>query len=611
MRRLILAFAMCLLSVTQAQAFLNDYPINPANCTTTTANATSATVGAAVVAASTGDTICVLGNISDAWGFGFTIPNNKGITLAGCAAISGCVGTTTITSTFPGMNNTTAPWRGSRITGFTFSGTNSGFIVAAIGYRVDHNTATQTSIGTACWWPIGHYAATSLQDSEGLFDHNTLHDCRLEHYGEWTGGGASNGHSRWSEALNMGTSKANYWEDNTIDFSTWCNACNFDSNLGARYVARFNTMNNVYIGNHASQADGLRGSRLTEFYYNDFSNNSAIQRSVLFRGGTGMAFHNVFHGNWPGSPPHFDFDTVRSCFGTSVNFPIWGAADGLSYADGNEVGKQGYLVRDQPGASTDSFFWTSQGLNSGAPIPTQLKAPFGMWKNTAPDDGGEMVLAFNTCTGYETRLATQIVENRDIYQYSSIVNAATPQTIGVREGTLAQRPASCTTGVMYWATDQGSWNTSVSNAYGVNAAGADGLLYQCSATDTWSLYYTPYTYPHPLQGAASPPAPDAIATSYVAAFRGPTFAAIIWSRSTDASHKAYNVYRCTYSGACSNLVKTITPASAAAAHSPETQWIDSSLYVAGTYYYSISDVNTSDYVGPPTTPSGLTVTGKQ
>jgi hypothetical protein len=28
--------------------------------------------------------------------------------------------------------------------------------------------------------------------------------------------------------------------------------------------------------------------------------------------------------------------------------------------------------------------------------------------------------------------------------------------------------------------------------------GASGLLYKCTATDTWTLYYTPYTYPHPL-----------------------------------------------------------------------------------------------------------------
>jgi hypothetical protein len=61
---------------------------------------------------------------------------------------------------------------------------------------------------------------------------------------------------------------------------------------------------------------------------------------------------------------------------------------------------------------------------------------------------------------------------------------------GIGHGTLANRPATCTTGVSYWATDQGNWNQSDS--------GGPGELFVCTATDTWNLYYTPYTYPHPL-----------------------------------------------------------------------------------------------------------------
>jgi hypothetical protein len=63
-------------------------------------------------------------------------------------------------------------------------------------------------------------------------------------------------------------------------------------------------------------------------------------------------------------------------------------------------------------------------------------------------------------------------------------------TTGVGRGPLSSRPTTCTTGVGYWATDQGEWNSS--------HAGADGQFYKCTATDTWTLYYTPYTYPHPL-----------------------------------------------------------------------------------------------------------------
>jgi hypothetical protein len=91
-------------------------------------------------------------------------------------------------------------------------------------------------------------------------------------------------------------------------------------------------------------------------------------------------------------------------------------------------------------------------------------------------------------------------------------------TIGIGHGTLANRPDTCTHttppaddggGVMYWATDQGSWNSSSSNTWGIQFSGADGVLYRCSATDTWVEYYTPAPYPNiwsAEDAAASPTA---------------------------------------------------------------------------------------------------------
>lgn len=71
-------------------------------------------------------------------------------------------------------------------------------------------------------------------------------------------------------------------------------------------------------------------------------------------------------------------------------------------------------------------------------------------------------------------------------------------TVGVGCGTLANRPETCTTGVGYWATDQSC--SDLTGMVGANpTTPISGTLYKCTDTNTWTAYYTPYTYPHPLR----------------------------------------------------------------------------------------------------------------
>lgn len=89
-----------------------------------------------------------------------------------------------------------------------------------------------------------------------------------------------------------------------------------------------------------------------------------------------------------------------------------------------------------------------------------------------------------------------MVPNRDFYSQNGGQTPQTSQsspfngTSGTGYGTLANRPATCKPYVGYWATDQGSWNQS--------GSGEQGELFVCTAANTWTLDYTPYTYPHPL-----------------------------------------------------------------------------------------------------------------
>lgn len=105
------------------------------------------------------------------------------------------------------------------------------------------------------------------------------------------------------------------------------------------------------------------------------------------------------------------------------------------------------------------------------------------------------------------------IANRDWYAQSVGQTAQTSPTApfngttGTGWGTLVNRPATCTKGVGYLATDQGTWDTV--------SGGPQGVLFVCSATNTWSLNYTPYTYPHPLESGESktPPTPTGVTGS--------------------------------------------------------------------------------------------------
>lgn len=155
---------------------------------------------------------------------------------------------------------------------------------------------------------------------------------------------------------------------------------------------------------------------------------------------------------------------------------------------------------------------------NGSPVWGTL-APVYVWKNVDDSTGNKVDLYIGDYWATVSPApSTHIQSNRDYYNAVSKdaqTSSSSPfdGTTGMGYGTLANRPSTCTHttspdgdeggGVAYWATDQGSWNQSTSNPYGVQQNGADGVLYRCSATNTWTVHYTPYTYPHPLQGVVA------------------------------------------------------------------------------------------------------------
>ena len=146
----------------------------------------------------------------------------------------------------------------------------------------------------------------------------------------------------------------------------------------------------------------------------------------------------------------------------------------------------------------------------------QALSPLYSWNNTksgsdvsAPTitKDGQVGTCVPTIGSGVNRHLVHLVENRDFYHSSGVqTSKGVPfdGTLGVGVGLIAYRPDTCDPlpvatgvpnepggGVAYWATDT---NT----------------LYRCSAKDTWTVHYKPYTYPHPLRVEATdttPPSP--------------------------------------------------------------------------------------------------------
>ena len=84
-----------------------------------------------------------------------------------------------------------------------------------------------------------------------------------------------------------------------------------------------------------------------------------------------------------------------------------------------------------------------------------------------------------------------IAENRNWYNYNASFSGAT----GIGRGTTAPT-MNCTAGVGYWVASTATATTDP-------AVIQNGVLYKATAANTWTAYYRPYTFPHPLQSRQS------------------------------------------------------------------------------------------------------------
>lgn len=109
---------------------------------------------------------------------------------------------------------------------------------------------------------------------------------------------------------------------------------------------------------------------------------------------------------------------------------------------------------------------------------------------------GNLSNGTNQTAGLSGDCCGKVSENNGFWNYNANCTSSSCST-GVGVGTDAPT-GTCTTGVGYWKTNQSI--TDLTGMVGTNPTiSISGTLYKCTATNTWTPYYTPYTYPHPLR----------------------------------------------------------------------------------------------------------------
>jgi len=431
-------FLLCLSAPVRAA------DINAASCSDTD-------VQAAIDSAVDGDRVLIPAG-SCTWTVEVT-STNKGITLEG----AGVANTTIINGT------------GGRAMRFFLEAGDPTFILTAFTY--DHNNIGGSTIGMTMTgggldaFRIHHIDFINLNGTglsidmdglevSGLVDNN-LFDMPVTSGSKSIrifGTGPSQ-HQPFSRPIELGSEKFIFVEDNTFDFDD-ANDGSQDCFGGARYVFRHNTVINTKTGHHGADSGNFRGIHSFEIYDNTYNRTAAGNiRMHHLRSSTGVLYNNTYTGNYG--------QLTVTNFRCDESQGFAGICDGTSIWDENQPSTSGYACLDQIG---HVFTENSGGDND--------LVPFYVWNNRHEGVRLDATVNGHSCSAY-------IVEDRDFYDEAASFDG----TSGVGMGTLAARPATCAPEVGYWATDESKF-------------------YQCSSTDTWTLYYEPFTYPHPLQNTA-------------------------------------------------------------------------------------------------------------
>jgi hypothetical protein len=376
-----------------------------------------------------------------------------------------------------------------QLTGITFRGSGNSYATTYNGsVRIGGTSQQQQLRLHHCYFdnltivPLSTYGVYGVID-HSTFDMSNVRAQAIKFYGE--------NDLAWANPTALGSNNFLFVEDNTFIGQLGAASNVQDGYEGARFVIRHNTLNSVAFQTHPTGGSGRsRGVRAWEIYEN-IVNNTVNQFNFFFlSSGTGVIWgHSTVTG-------YTNFVTAHSMRRNNGTYPQAATPNGWGYCgtsfngagsawDQNSTASTGYACLDQPGRGVGDLLSgqfpdvmnNATGCKAPSPCawPRQALEPVYEWSNTWSGSGAFWVT-------YESDV---LVQNRDYYLRASPFTGET----GTGTGLLSARPATCTPNVAYWATDTRT-------------------LYRCSSLNTWSVYYTPYTYPHPLVSGSAPSSPN-------------------------------------------------------------------------------------------------------
>lgn len=320
---------------------------------------------------------------------------------------------------------------------------------------------------------------------------------------------------------NNGSEYNIFIEDNTIYSKSGSQI--LSAGNGGSFVARYNDIDysgstsSWYYTNdtHGKQTTRYSAAFGAELYGNKIIHSSSASSYEFgeYRGGKHKVFYNYVDTTtlgtiniWAAYPDTYDYSGGFSVLNLSVcptgDYATYKVCDYI----GNHQLPNGHFWNNRYGSTLLKYEtrrgspWSTSTSSCG-PYPCADK---DYMNNRSPLDTVETVKDTHFWIDNVTWTAATVTNDTThgyVYKTYTVSNGtyANDGTSGVGCGTLANRPATCTVGVGYWATNQ-SCTTVPSSLYGRNHTDTiQGTLYTCTATNTWTATYTPYEYPHPLR----------------------------------------------------------------------------------------------------------------